>query len=156
MIKIQALKDADLTGIGQAYFVREGRTPDGQDDIQTYFGKIAILKEAGDFQLGVCIAKNRPYIVDKLECHLQTPEYLVALKGSFVVPCAPSVNGVPDTANAKAVRVEQGEGIVFDPGVWHWTPYAITPECNVLVCFKEDTPSKDFNAFELENPWELG
>ena len=158
MLKVQPLKTADMTGIGKAICLKDSLIPDAQDEIQTYYGKLAIMP-ATENQIGICVAKHRPYLVDRLESHIESAEVLAALNGSFIVPCAPRIirdgKAVPDAEHARALRVEQGEAVMFDPGVWHWTPYAITPECNVLVCFKKDTPDNDFHEFCLEEPWEM-
>ena len=159
MIKAEPLKTADLTGIESAICLRDGLVPDAEDAIQTYYGQLAIMPATGSNQIGFCVAKNRPYIVDKMEQHQESAEVLGAMNGSFIVPCAPSIEvdgkPAPDFDHMKAIKVEQGEAIMFDVGVWHWTPYAVTPECNVLVCFKKDTPANDFHGYEISNPVEM-
>lgn len=160
MIKVQKLLEADLTGLGKPICIRDDYPPDAIDDIQTYYGKLAIRPGESSTQVGICVAKNRPLIVDEVECHLETAEILVALTGSFVVPVLPSreTDGtlVPDKDKAIAVRVDQGEAIMFNPGIWHWTPYAVDqPTANVLVIFKEDTPDKDFHGCKFESPLEM-
>ena len=153
-MNIQKLSSADLTGIGKAILVKDSMIPDGKDELQTYYGKIGALPECGGYQVGICIAKKRPMIVDELESHVQTVEFLGAMNGSFVVAAAPSkeVDGqrVPDVDKAVALLVEQGEAILFDVGVWHWTPFAVEEESNVLVIFKTDTPANDFNGYKVD------
>jgi ureidoglycolate hydrolase len=128
--------------------------PDGQSEIQTYYGKLAIMKCENSIQLGICVAVKRENVVDELEQHVETQELLAALKGDFLVPVTASVvvNGKarPDMDKMIAVRVNQGEGIVFDEGIWHWTPYPVTPTSDVLVGFKTNTPKNDFVSCKLE------
>jgi ureidoglycolate hydrolase len=155
-IKVRHISNEIFEGLGRAVCVTEDTKPDAKNDIQTYYGQLAIMQCTGAIQLGICIAKNREYVVDELEQHAKTAELLAALKGDFVTLAAPSVEAdgklCPDIDKAVAVRVNQGEGIFFDEGVWHWTPYAITPTCDVLVAFKKDTPKDDFIAYKLDEP----
>ncbi len=156
---MKTLKAVDVSNdnfapFGSVIKVTGALKSDAQNEIQTYYGKLAIMNESG-IQLGICVAKNRPYEVTQMEQHVETKELLAALKGSFVTPVAPSkmVDGkqVPDLDKAIAVKVNQGEGVVFDVGIWHWTPYAITETCDVLVGFKTDTPQNDFIAERTED-----
>ena len=153
-IKALNISPKVMEGLGKAVIVTGEVKPDARTDIQTYYGQLAVMECGGAVQIGICVAKNREYVVDEMERHAQTPELLVALKGGFVTPVAPSKeeNGTlrPDMDKAVAVRVNQGEGIFFDESVWHWTPYAITPECDVLVVFKKDTPQNDFISCKLK------
>ncbi len=153
-LKAKHISPEVMEGLGKAVCVTAQTKPDAVTDIQSYYGQLAIMKCDDAIQIGICVAKNREYIVDEMEQHAQTSELLFAVKGDFVTAVAPSVqvNGElrPDTDKAIAVRVNQGEGIFFDEGVWHWTPYAITPACDVLVAFKKDTPKNDFISCRLD------
>jgi ureidoglycolate hydrolase len=155
-IKAQHVSNEILDGLGRAICVPAGIKPDTQTDIQTYYGQLAIMRCYSALQLGICVARNREYVVAELERHAKTAELLAALKGDFVTLAAPSAESggklCPDIARAVAVHVNQGEGVFFDEGVWHWTPYAITPECDVLVAFKKDTPKNDFISCKLDEP----
>ena len=155
-VKAQRISNEVLKGLGRAIRVTADTKPDAQSDIQTYYGQLAVMQCAGAVQLGICVAKNREFVVNELEQHTETAELLAALKGDFIVPVAPSVviDGMqcPDMDKAIAVRVDQGQGVYFDEGVWHWTPYALTPTCDVLVIFKKDTPQNDFTAYQMDEP----
>jgi len=143
---------------GKAVLVSDAYKPDAQSEIQTYYGQLAVMK-CDSIQIGICVAKSRPFIVDELEQHAKTAELLAALKGDFITPVATSVviggKERPDMENIKAVRVNQGEGIVFNEGIWHWTPYAATDTCDVLVGFKTGTPQNDFISCKLEESIEI-
>jgi len=139
---------------GKVIAVFPDRAPDAQSEIQTYYGQLAIMQCTDSIQLGICVAKKRENIVEELEQHVESPELLAALRGDFLVPVAPSITvdgkAVPDVEHAVAFRVNQGEGILFDVGVWHWTPYPVGESCDVLVGFKTDTPKNDFIASGLK------
>ena len=154
-IKAMRLTQDNFSGFGRAVCIDDGTVPDAQSSIQTYYGKLASLECDGSMQVGICVAKNRPYTVDEMEQHADSPELLAALKGDFVTPVTTSIDiggkQAPDIDNIKAVRVNQGEAIVFDAGIWHWTPYAVSEMCDVLVIFKTDTPSNDFISYKLDD-----
>ena len=139
---------------GKVIAVPKDSKPDAQSEIQTYYGQLAIMKCTGSIQLGICVAKKRENIVDEMEQHVRTHELLAALRGDFLVPVASSVimdgKAVPDIEHAIAVRVNQGEGILFDTGIWHWTPYPVGEECEILVGFKTDTPKDDFISSKMK------
>lgn len=119
-----------------------------------YVGQLTILSCEDSLQVGIHSAGNQGFVVSQLEQHADTPELLAALKGDFIVPVTNSIEvegkQVPDMANISAIRVNQGEGIVFEKGVWHWSPYPAGDYCDVLVIFKKDTPDNDFISFKLE------
>lgn len=154
--KAQHISNEVFKGLGRAIRITADTKPDAKSDIQTYYGQLAIMECSGAIQLGICVAKHREYVVEELEQHTQTSELLAALKGDFITLAAPSIDKggkqYPDIGRAIAVRVNQGEGVFFDEGVWHWTPYAITPTCDVLVAFRKDTPACDFTAARLDEP----
>lgn len=153
-VKAKHISQEVMKGLGKAICITAETKPDAQTDIQSYYGQLAIMKCEDAIQIGICVAKNREYTVDEMEQHVQTSELLFAVKGDFVtaVTSSAEVNGklCPDIDKVIAVRVDQGEGIFFDEGIWHWTPYAITPTCDVLVAFKKDTPKNDFISCKLK------
>ncbi|MGE5494157.1 MAG: ureidoglycolate lyase [Burkholderiales bacterium] len=153
-VKARRISPDVMEGLGKAVCISADTKPDAQTDIQTFYGQLAIMNCEDAIQIGVCVAKNRKYVVDEMERHANTSELLFAIKGDFVtaVTSSAEVDGklCPDLDKVMAVRVNQGEGIFFNEGVWHWTPYAITPTCDVLVIFKKDTPKNDFISCRLE------
>ena len=153
-IKARHVSPEIMQGFGKAIYVTPELKPDAQTDIQTFYGQIAIMESSDAVQIGICVAKNREYVVDELEQHNQTSELLFAAKGDFVtaVTSSKEVDGklFPDMEKVIAVRVNQGEGVFFNEDIWHWTPFAITPTCDVLVIFKKETPANDFISYKLE------
>jgi ureidoglycolate hydrolase len=153
-IKASHISPEIMQGLGKAVLITPDTKPDAETDIQSYYGQLAIMNCTDAVQIGICVAKNREFVVDELEQHAQTSELLFAAKGDFVTAVAPSIvvegKERPDIDRAIAIRVNQGEGVFFDEGIWHWTPYAITPTCDVLVVFQKDTPKNDFISCKLK------
>ncbi len=152
-IKAQRVTPENFQAFGKVISVTAKAEPDAQSDIQTFYGQLAVMECQGSVELGICVAKNRAFVVDTLEQHTETAELLAALRGDFITPVTSSVavdgKQYPDMEKVVAVRVNQGEGVVFDEGIWHWTPYAVTETCDVLVVFKTDTPKNDFTGSSL-------
>jgi ureidoglycolate hydrolase len=152
-IKAQRVTPENFQAFGKVVSVTAKAEPAAQSDIQTFYGQLAVMKCQGSVELGICVAKNRAFVVDTLEQHTETAELLAALRDDFIVPVTTSVvidgKQYPDMEKVAAVRVNQGEGVVFDEGIWHWTPYAVTETCDVLVVFKTDTPKNDFTGSRL-------
>jgi ureidoglycolate hydrolase len=127
--------------------------PSAQSEIQTFFGKLGLIQCEGAVEIGICIARKRPFEITQIEQHAKTSELLFAMVGDFITPVAPSIikNGIalPDMEKAIAIRVNQGQGVVFNKGIWHWTPYPVDDTATVLVAFQENTPQDDFIAAEL-------
>lgn len=152
-IKAQHVTPENFQAFGKVISVMAKSQPDTESDIQMFYGQLAMMQCQGSIELGICVAKNRAFVVDTLEQHAETAELLAALRGDFITPVTTSVmidgKQCPDMEKITAVRVNQGEGVVFDKGIWHWTPYAVTESCDVLVAFKTDTPKNDFIANKL-------
>ncbi|MFY9130463.1 MAG: ureidoglycolate lyase [Saccharofermentanales bacterium] len=148
-----------MADFGRAIRVTPDVCPDAESEIQTYYGQLAIMESSDAVQIGICVAKRRPFVVSELEYHGQTAELLFAARGDFVVPVTGSVevDGVkrPDLEGLTAVRVNQGEGIFFDKEVWHWTPYPLASTSDVLVVFKKETPALDFISFKFDEHVEM-
>jgi ureidoglycolate hydrolase len=119
-----------------------------------YFGKLAVLECPAAIQIGLYSSGIQQKIVQKLEQHVQTQEFLFAVSGNFVVPAALSKkeNGheKPDLNSLKAFHVRQGEGILFNEGIWHCSPLPAEEPCTVLVVFKNDTPTNDVSYYDVE------
>ena len=103
-----------MEGLGKAICITPATKPDAQTDIQSYYGQLAIMKCTDAVQIGICVAKNREYIVDELEQHVETSAFR---KGDFVTTVTPSIvmegKERPDIDRAIAIRVNQGEGVFF-------------------------------------------
>lgn len=152
-IAAERLTPENVELFGKAIKIDGPSIMDMQEDAK-YWGPLAIMSCEESMQIGIHTGKNIDFVVSKLEHHAETPELLVALKGDFITPVTISVEKdgklVPDLTKLKIIRVNQGESILFNEGVWHWSPYPVGDSCEVLVVFKKDTPDKDFISYELK------
>ena len=155
-ISAKRLTPEALEAFGKAIKVFDGTAPDVDNELETYCGQLGIMDCHGVAQVGIYSGKQRGFKAGKLEQHRESPELLAALSGDFVtlVTSSVEVNGrtVPDESKMAAIRVDQGEAVLFDDGTWHWSPYPVGEKCDVLVVFKKDTPRDDYITAELEEP----
>lgn len=118
----------------------------------SYREKAGVIDAGGGrVSVGVLNLKARPLAVSELERHVATPELLVAVEGDVVIPVAPANHpGVnPDVHAVEVFRLNQGEAVILNTGVWHGLPFPLDESATLLVIFKEDTPSRDFELCNL-------
>jgi len=125
-----------------------------QSSFFKHYGPLGFIECQDPTELGITTFKKREFIVEELEQHAQTHEMLFAIDGDFVMPVAPIVyeNGVayPDETKIKAIRVKQGEGVIFKQGYWHYAPFPIKDVSSVLVGFKKGTAVNDITMCKLK------
>ena len=138
----------------------EGKVPFLRESFFNHYAALAFLNCEGPVEFGITRFNKRPLIVDKLEQHAKTPEFLYAIDDDFIIPVAPIIlKGAeewPDVDRIKAIRVKQGDGIIFKRGFWHWAPFPATRQnSSVLVGFKAGTAENDIVIKELETIFEI-
>lgn len=128
----------------------EGKKPDFESDIITFYGQLGLLSCEGPTEFGICTYKKRALTIEHLEQHGNTQELLYAIDDDFIIPVAPPLNNAPDLDNMVAIRVHRSEGIIFEKGIWHWVPYPLKDESFALVGFAKDTAKNDLVVFDLD------
>ncbi len=121
-----------------------------------HYGPLALIACEGNFELGITTFQKRPLVVDELEQHAETAEMLYAIDADMIIPIAAIIIrdgvAVPDESTFTAMHVKQGEGVVFNEGIWHWAPFPFGDKdfSSVLVGFKQHTAEKDIIIKELD------
>ncbi len=121
--------------------------PFAAGEAAAYREKVGVLDVGGGrVSVGVLRLKKRPLDLHELERHLATPELLVAAEGDVVFAVAPAnqPEPSPEAGAVEAFRLNQGEAVIMNPGVWHSLPFPLQGEATLLVVFKENTPAADF------------
>ncbi len=128
----------------------EGGPPDLGVDVE-FYGELGLLECPGKMELGICIFRRRPMVLDKMERHVGTPELLYAVDDSFIAVAAPDApgGGAPDPSALVALEIHRGEGLVFARGCWHWAPYPFAKESFALVGFARGTATADMDIRPL-------
>jgi hypothetical protein len=136
------------------------RKPTLQSDSFKHYAELGFLECSDTVEFGITTFNQRPFDVLQLEQHAKTPELLFAIDGAFVMPVAPiiykSKEAYPDIEKIIAIEVNQGEGVIFKDGIWHWAPYPFDKEkSSVLVGFKKGTCEDDIIIKDLTDQYEM-
>ncbi|MEM2969870.1 MAG: ureidoglycolate lyase [Candidatus Bathyarchaeia archaeon] len=102
----------------------------------------------GEIEIGLCQVKKDSNTLKFMEKHARTPELIVPIKGSFILPVALSHNPLdvtesPSAADVEAFFVRSNQALVMNNGVWHSAPFPIGKETTFFVIFKKDTSKND-------------
>lgn len=130
-----------------------------KENVRPYGALIAVEKEPADAkgfiwygemarmgnsvtQFNLCDMYAHEMILRDMEVHRKNREVLVVLgKEGVVLAMAPS--GEFDPEKIKAFYLSPGEGIMFEAGTYHSTPFPLEGKARMLVAFEEDTGAKD-------------
>ena len=123
-----------------------------------HYAELGFIDCNDSVEFGITSFTKREFEVDKLEQHAKTPELLYAIDGVFIMPIAPIIyidgKAFPDLNKIKAIKVDQGEGVIFKDGIWHWAPYPYNKEkSSVLVGFKKGTCYDDIVIRDLDKKY---
>ena len=136
------------------------RKPTLQSSFFKHYAELGFIDCKDVVEFGITTFKKRDFDVLQLEQHAETPELLYAIDGVFVMPVAPIIykNGeaYPDLDKIIAIKVGQGEGVIFKDGIWHWAPYPFNKEkSSVLVGFKKGTCYNDIVIKDLDKKYRM-
>ncbi len=128
--------------------------PTAQGANYKYWADLAHYLIEGESEIGICtVYEAKDKVVESLERHLRTPEILIPIDASMLLPVLQQ--GEPDD-EVKLFKVELGQAVVMDPGVWHAAcfPYG-KASCSYFVIFRRGTPEDDVE-FKPLSPIGLG
>ena len=134
--------------------------PTLQSDSFKHYAGLGFLDCTDTVEFGITTFNQRPFDVLQLEQHAKTPELLFAIDGAFAMPVAPIIYqrkiAYPDVINITAIKVNQGEGVIFKDGIWHLAPYPVDMEkSSVLVGFKKGTCEDDIIIRDLKEQYKM-
>ena len=137
-----------------------GSGPQAAADTVIYHGVLGLMDCAGPMQVGMYYSEDKSRTISQLEQHQGTQEFLLAVEGAFIIPAATSCeeNGkrCPNMEDIAVFLVRQGEGLIFDKGIWHTSPIPAGESCTVMVAFKHNTPAKDVILYDCDDgPYEF-
>ena len=130
---------------------RNSGSPPTANDAITFFGELGVMQCRSELELGICVFRQRPALIDRMEQHEKTQELLYAIDDDFIAAVAPAdpATGGPRLSELTAVMVRRGEGLLFQTGAWHWAPFPMKEESFALVGFARGTATKDMIVREL-------
>jgi ureidoglycolate hydrolase len=126
------------------------------NEMFAYWPALATTQIAGEIEISWLKLMRRPLEFGELERHLATPELIVPMDGTVLLPVAPpehldNSDCVPSPEKAEVFRVEQGQAVLLHTGTWHWAPFPLGSQASCLIIFKKDTGAKDLIIQEFAN-----
>ena len=114
-----------------------------------FWSDIADYKIDGETEIGICtVYMQKENVITGMERHLKTPEILIPIDGAFVLPLL--IDGEDITAS-EAFRVNIGEAVKINNGVWHGACLpADKAESSYFVIFRKGTPHTDVEKRDLK------
>ncbi|MFW5973031.1 MAG: ureidoglycolate lyase [Bacteroidota bacterium] len=105
----------------------------------SYWSDVASYEIEGATEIGWCVVRAHDEPIDWFERHDRTPEILIPVDAAVVLPVQRE-----DGETVEAFRVEVGEAVILDSGVWHSACLpADRDEASYFVIFRRGTPSED-------------
>jgi ureidoglycolate hydrolase len=148
VLTAQELSASSFQPFGQV-IAAPSRTPTASPAGMEYWADVARLPELGrPYAIGYATQELRPFRQSCAERHMKTPELLFVAGGDMVVIVGPAdhpsePSRLPTLAAFAAFRVEEGSGVLFGPGVWHWAPFAVSRPIRLLVVYSAGTAESD-------------
>lgn len=107
-----------------------------------FWSDVAHYQIEGETEIGICTVFQQPTTeIDSMERHLNTPEILIPIDAPFVVPLLREGDAAE---KAEAFRVDIGEAVVIDEGVWHGACLPVGKKASsYFVIFRRNTPYHD-------------
>jgi hypothetical protein len=135
--------------LGQVVTYPSGE-PTFKADILSYWDGIASWKISGETGIGWFELARRPFVGEEVERHVLTPEALLCFRGAAACLIGKPQNpGVLREVDFQAFYVEEGQGIIFSPGVWHALPFPVTEKAAFWVIFRKGTAQGDLQVVNV-------
>jgi len=95
--------------------------------------------------------KDRKFQLEKMERHQESLEAFIPTSGVGIFCLAPATpdKGVPDISSIQTFWIDGTASFFLAPGVWHWLPFALTPEMKFVLLLKKSTVEKDLEIVDL-------
>ncbi len=113
--------------------------PTASDTTFSYWSDLANYHVEGATEIGICtVHVAAPPRVTWMERHDRTPEVLIPIDASFLLPV------MDDHGAIRIFQVDPGEAVVIGEGVWHSACIPLgAPEATYFVIFRRGTPKQD-------------
>lgn len=98
--------------------------------------------------------KNRPLILDRMERHLNTTEVFIPINGIGIFFLCPPMEK-PIINNVKAFIVDRSCALSLYPGTWHWLPYSLTEEMDLILVLRKTTVEKDIEIVSFDTVYKI-
>jgi len=123
--------------------------PTAEDITYKFWSDIAHFKITDQTEIGICkVYEQSKPIITAMERHKKTPEILIPIDRPFILPLLANGDSV---GQAKIFRVDVGEAVVINAGIWHGASIPFHAEQSAyFVIFRRHTPQDDVEKKEIE------
>ena len=155
-IKIEDLTPDAFAPFGEV-ITQPSRVKDASGPGWTWWGQNHLLA-AGDrnYAIGYLDLQPAELSFDWAERHMHSDELLVPMGEDCLVYVGPpeypeEPDRLPDLERFHVFHLREGQGVLFDKGVWHGAPMALDKPLNVVVLLLQDTGTVDGHVVRFED-----
>lgn len=147
-VTTERITEENFSPFGAVVIMPEGE-PSSEGASYRFWSDIVHYDVDGSTEIGICtVFKPGGASITGLERHLGTPEILIPIDAPFILPV---LAGDQEVSQLAAFRVNIGEAVVINPGVWHGACIpANTEESSYFVIFKCNTPHEDVETKKIQ------
>ena len=100
---------------------------------------------------------NRQNIIDTVEMHSSTCEFILPMDGDVLLPVGIATpNGEVPLSEIEVFLVPKGTGVTLNKGVWHDAPFVVSDSCvNVLIALPERIYADDCFVYKIPDEHKL-
>lgn len=112
------------------------------EDRYTYWPSVGTFHTTTkEVLIGITRLFMRPFRTCVLERQMETESIMLPLTGDILLLVAKNKSMDPEEIvnykEAEAFIIRNGKGVVFNPGIWYWTPNPIGSDQDVLCCVQK-------------------
>jgi ureidoglycolate lyase len=153
-LKVKHPSPENFTKFGIIVVPSFKESPATLSEYHNYWHKVADISQLGDEGTVGYLEierKDRIFFLEKMERHQETLEAFIPMSGVGIfclAPASPDRN-VPDINSIEAFYIDGSSSFFLAPGVWHWLPFALTPQIKFTLLLKKSTVEKDLEIVDL-------
>ena len=153
-LKVKNPTRGNFTKFGTIVVPQYNEKPTALSEYHNYWHKVADISQLGDEGTVGYLEikrKDRIFFLEKMERHQETLEAFIPMSGVGIfclAPASPDRN-VPDINSIEAFYIDGSSSFFLAPGVWHWLPFALSPQIKFILLSKKSTVEKDLEIVDL-------
>jgi ureidoglycolate lyase len=153
-LKVKHPSPENFTKFGTTVVPSFKESPATLSEYHNYWHKVADISQLGDEGTVGYLEierKDRKLALEKMERHQETLEAFIPMSGVGIfclAPASPDRN-VPDINSIEAFYIDGSSSFFLAPGVWHWLPFALTPQIKFTLLLRKSTVEKDLEIVDL-------
>jgi len=121
-LTLQNLDEAVFSQFGKASLVKHQQAPNSSGEGWECWYPYGEIKRDRNLYFGIVKAEPRQWMVGAMERHQDRKEWIFALDKPIIQVVAlsdPAVPDHPDSTRTIAFRIDPGQGVMVNRGIWH-------------------------------------